>query len=129
MWLQVSDMKEERRILSRYECFRLSYYAIDRGSKLAGTIRDIGRKGLSFEYTPTDGSAPEPVAIDISLNKKPYIKGIACESVYDIQTLAYNGAFTGENLRRCGVRFQGVTENQSRRIEQMITNCKPYLQF
>ncbi len=122
-------MKEEKRQLSRFECFRLSYYAIDRGSKLVGTIRDIGRGGLSFEYTPTDGPASEPVTIDIeiSLNKKPYIKEIACETVYDIQTLASNGAFTGKNLRRRGVRFQDVTEDQKRRVEQMISNCKPNL--
>lgn len=86
-----------------------------------GPINDINRGGLGFNYLPS-ADKENPVSenshtIDIfDSNNSFYLPNIPCRLVYDADNNDQLTSMHNLTNRRCGVRFDQLTEEQEKQI-------------
>ncbi|UCF91472.1 MAG: hypothetical protein JSW39_24900 [Desulfobacterales bacterium] len=112
----------ERRRFNRYQIHDNGLHVFDHHSNLTGKIRNVGRQGLGFDYTPTLGRVSEPNLIDIigTLRHRFYILGIHCRKIFEITVLSEDRYFRGVSTRCCGLQFVNPTPEQRAQLEFMF---------
>jgi hypothetical protein len=90
-------------------------------------VRDIGEGGLRFEYPSGRFSEDWWTQIDILHAKtgRVLLAAAACRIVYDISNLAEDTAFTGADIRICGLNFTDLTAVQKRHLQQITERRQP----
>ncbi len=93
-----------------------------------GPIKDISRGGLGCSYLcPVDDEDPvaeSPQTVDILLSRDSfYISKIPCSPVYDERESNGQESFMPNFVnRRCGLKFDQVTEEQEKQINFFLEN-------
>lgn len=84
-----------------------------------GEIIDISLGGLSFRYLASGGPSNGSRRLNIFLTERGFcLDDVPFETVSDVRT--YQIPFTPVTMRRGGVQFEGLTENQTSRLEYFI---------
>lgn len=114
--------KLDRRKTSRQGPKSGATLAYDRKLYLVGKIISISETGLSFEYPGPAPRTPAALQLDIlnALTFLPHLTKIDCRTVYDITGLAEQQSFSGVAVRRCGVEFVNLDEEQRSDLYQLI---------
>ena len=114
--------KRERRKAKRRGPRSGATFAYDQSSYLVGKIISISETGLSFEYSGRDQRTSDTMQIDIlnSANVLPHLTKIECRMVYDITGLSERQSFSGAAVRRCGVEFLNLDEDQQSDILELM---------
>ena len=112
----------ERRKFKRFITDPQRVQALATANRERYSIRDISRGGLMLEYGPAFDISHETDSINITAmnDHRLVLSKIACETVYDIPTLAQNESFSG-NLRRLrGLKFTALTPDQLNDLNTLI---------
>lgn len=114
--------KRERRKSSRKGLIGGATLAYDRNSNLVGKIISLSQTGLSFEYAGPAQRTLDSMHIDIlnSTTYLPHLTEIGCRTVYDITDLVERQSFRGAAVRRCGLEFIGLSEEQHSDLLQLM---------
>jgi hypothetical protein len=101
------EMEIERRQFPRFSVAENTFAALRPHFNKLGTIKDISRGGLAFEYIALEARGGDESAIDIFLTGNGfYLSRIPCKVVYDTQMVKEEGAFQHLiEMRRCGIQF------------------------
>ena len=84
-----------------------------------GEIIDISLSGLSFRYLASGGPANGSRRLNIFLTEHGFcLDDLAFETVSDVGT--YEIPFTPVTMRRSGVQFEALTEDQTSGLEYFI---------
>jgi len=116
------DVKAEQRQHPRYRIRDMEFHVFSHGIQISGTLANISKGGLAFQFEPGPGKMTECRAIDI-LGPGPdrfYLSGIACRRIYDIGVLAEGRTFTGAECRLRGVQFTDLTDAQIQKLTDLI---------
>lgn len=115
-------MKEERRKHPRHTLNHHEVFILDRHSEKVAVLKDISFGGMQLRYLPDAFTNDQCALIDIVSGEKNQvlIAGLSCNMVYDFADLMQDGSFRGMDVRRCGVRFRGLTEDQKDRLHQIL---------
>ena len=116
---------KERRKYRRFLFKDAVFAACDRFPFGIGTLVDISRTGVCFEYSYFSGEDWGPldgfVKLDLFKHKPAMnVVGIECRVRYDTAVLWEDGVLSDYPLRRCGVQFGKLTRNQSSELDQFI---------
>jgi hypothetical protein len=108
-------MATERRKNRRYGMPVKSLKAVVVANRKRISVKDISMGGLMVEYVPDayDPIKTELIDVVAMADNQVYLPKIRCRTVYDILTLAENKAFSGEVIRRRGLKFVGLTKRQA----------------
>ena len=92
--------------------------------KIDGTLNNISKSGLAFQYTPIAGKKMDTNSINIFVKgtDRFYLSDIACRIIYDISTLDESQRFKGTERRQCGIKFVELKENQQNKLELLLKN-------
>ena len=115
-------VKAEQRKQPRYGIRKAGFNVYSHGIQITGRLVNISKGGLAFEFASGPGKAIDCRAIDI-LGPEPdrfYLPGVACLRIYDIGVLAEGRNFTGVETRRRGVQFTDLTDDQTRKLAELI---------
>ena len=89
------------------------------------SVNDISKGGLAIEYSPLADEPFETESIDIIAVGfgRIYLKKIACETVYDHQTLMHDNSFSGGVRRIRGLKFVELTKKQEDELDILLKRC------
>jgi len=115
-------VKAEQRQHPRYGIRDVEFNVFSHGTQISGRLINISRGGLAFQFVSGPMKAAECREIDIlgPASDRFYISGITCRRIYDIGVLAEGAKFSGAETRLRGVQFTGLTEEQSRKLTELI---------
>jgi hypothetical protein len=109
----------ERRTHKRFQVPIGVFVAFGPDHSRLGEIIDISTGGLSFRYLATEDPSSGSSTLDIFLTDRHfYLNDVPFDTVSDFGT--YQIPFVPVTMRRSGVRFGGLTNNQISRIEYFI---------
>ncbi len=88
-------------------------------------VKDVSKGGLSIEYSPVADEPFETESVEIiegdchgiSLSK------IACQTVYDIETLIHDRSFKGSAMRMRGLQFVELTKEKEDELVILMKRC------
>jgi hypothetical protein len=84
-------------------------------------ITDIGVGGVAFSYTGNPEVLNENLELEMILpDSTRFMEKLPCRTVSDAEIAA--GSDGGVRLRRCGVRFENLTDGQKDKINCFIEN-------
>ena len=115
-------MDVERRKFDRYPVSKRLFFVFNHDSTEMAEIRDIGKGGLKFEYSPVEQPQTPWKLIDIFSNtsKHAYILGIPCKLIYDIITLEEDNTFNGSPVRIAGLEFGRFDTKQNIKLDVLL---------
>jgi hypothetical protein len=118
-------MLEERRRFKRYAVRAGDVQVLVHPGPEFYPIRDISRRGLAIEYTPVPGKTLRSRTVDLVSRRRDrsVLKGLACRTVYDIETLMEGQSFRGGARRVRGLRFLFLTPAQEAQLGILIAQC------
>jgi hypothetical protein len=101
-----------------------AFAALGRGITLVGQINDISTCGLAFEHiSDINQHANKTGEIDIFLTGSNfYLADIPCIKVYDIPVHTGNVFAAPFITKRCGVKFEKLTDAQITELEYFLKN-------
>jgi hypothetical protein len=103
-----------RRRLKRHQVRAGVYALIDKDSSIMGEIREINRKGLSFNYHFDDKVVPVSSTIDIICLEDDFrLSGLPYRRIADLRIT--------KAVRRCSILFGNLTRVQSSQLKSFIT--------
>jgi hypothetical protein len=109
----------ERRTHKRFQVPIGVFVAFGPAHSRLGEIIDISIGGLSFRYLATEHPSSASSTLDIFLTDRDfYLNDVPFDTVSDFGT--YQVPFVPVTMRRSGVRFGGLTNNQISQIEYFI---------
>ncbi len=110
----------------RYVLIPNELYIYCQNSTTPWEVKDISMGGLSFEYSPIHGEKIKSEIIDIVGRncKKNELSGIPCSVIFDYFVLSVGQRFSGEKIRRRGVKFNQLTKKQAGSLEQLLDNLR-----
>jgi hypothetical protein len=109
----------ERRTHKRFQAPIGVFVAFGPDHSRLGEILDMSIGGLSFRYLATENPSSRPSTLDIFLNEGDFrLNDLSFETVSDFGT--HKIPFVSVTMRRRGVQFVGLTNNQTSRIEYFI---------
>ncbi|MBN2122743.1 MAG: hypothetical protein JW821_00480 [Deltaproteobacteria bacterium] len=89
---------------------------------MLGVVTDIGLDGLGFHYMAEERESIGPFDLDLFMRGAGYIlKQIPVEAVEDIG-LENDVAFSSVLMKRCEVRFLGLSDEHMSRLKDFIGN-------
>ena len=117
-------MKDERREFARNIPQKDEVQVFSHNPKIDGTLNNISKGGLAFQYTPIAGKKMDTNSINIFVKgtDRFYLFDIACRIIYDISTLDEGQRFKGTERRQCGINFVELKENQQNKLELLLEN-------
>lgn len=116
-----SNMNTERRQFRRFLADDRSFACLRPHFGKLGKIKDISRGGLAFEYIYSKGCEEESSAIDIFLSgDRFYLPKMPCRVVNDLQIGEDLTSISNFQVRRCGVKFGQLTEEQERKLKLFL---------
>ena len=108
---QHKRFKVEGRVFAYYETY----------SPRIAEIADIGKGGAAFSYTGIPEAVNQGLELEMILpDSTRFMEKLPCRTVSDAEVVS--GADGSPGKRRCGVRFEGLTEDQKARIDCFIDN-------
>ena len=115
-------VKAEQRQQPRYRIRDVEFHVFSHGIQESGPLVNISKGGLAFQFETGPGKMTECRAIDIlgPEAERFYLPGIACRLIYDIGVLAEGRTFTGAENRLRGVQFTSLTDEQTRKLTDLI---------
>jgi hypothetical protein len=115
-------VKAEQRQQARYRIRDVEFQVFSHGIQESGSLVNISKGGLAFQFETGPGKMTECRVIDIlgPEGKRFYLPGIACRLIYDIGVLAEGRTFTGAENRLRGVQFIGLIDEQNRKLTGLI---------
>lgn len=118
-------MNGERRAFRRYAVRAGEIQALVHPGPEFHSVRDIGKGGLAIAYTPVPGKTLQSRAVDLvsQVGDPLVLMGLACRTVYDIDTLAEGASFRGRPRRLRGLRFLALTPAQEAQLDTLIARC------
>jgi hypothetical protein len=116
------DVKIEQRQHPRYSIRDAEFRVFSHRTQMTGRLVNLGEGGLAFQFEPGTLKSTECRAIDIlgPGADRFYLPGIPCRSIYDIAVLVEGQSFSGNHTRMCGVHFLDLTEDQTRKLTDLI---------
>ena len=89
------------------------------------SAKDISKGGLAIEYCPVADEPFESESVDIIAvgYGRIYLKKIACETVYDHQTLMHDNSFSGGVRRIRDLKFVELTKEQEDELDTLLKSC------
>ena len=95
---------------------------MDRDAQMIAELKDISFGGMQVAYLTDSFVDDQCVLFDLVSDKNTtvLISCLSCDKVYDIADLMENGSFSGKDVRCCGLRFNGLTDDQKKRLHQII---------
>jgi len=123
---QSEELKEQRKH-KRFSPKDLAFVVSERFLYGVGTLVDISGGGVAFQYTHDSGDDKDLLKGSIKLDlfkSEPSrnVAGIDCNVVYDTAVPWKIGIFGNYRLRRCGVEFGQLAEDQLRELHSFITD-------
>jgi c-di-GMP-binding flagellar brake protein YcgR len=110
----------ENRKLERYGVRDGAMAVIGKNANVLGQIIDISRGGLSFRYMDNGMiEDQEDLLTILSTDQQFYLVNIPFQTVSDF-ALVNIPTFSSIIMRRRGVRFRDLDEEQARRLEEFI---------
>jgi len=112
----------ERRRHKRFQAQEGAFAVVRPESTKLGQIIDISQGGLAFRYTVTGARANGAFEVDIFLAGDGFcLEKIPIKTVSDLKVPKKfsNGSLP---MRRCGVQFGELTDNQIAQLEYFIQN-------
>lgn len=114
----------ERRQDPRYRPLDDTLEIFTHGQQLSGWIVDLGIGGVSFEYLP---GWVEDFDVDrIDIISRPsggvFLPGVRCRKVYDIRVDEAPCSYPQVSFRRCGLKYQELSETQKRKYKQLLAD-------
>ncbi|BBO85617.1 hypothetical protein DSCO28_61830 [Desulfosarcina ovata subsp. sediminis] len=115
-------MKTDRRQHRRFDTNPETVKTVIVSHRKQFSVRDISLGGMMVEYVPGTNERFDTLSIDViaTAHDQVYLRSISCRTVYDILALAENKAFSGETIRRRGLKFVGLTQNQIHTLKRII---------
>lgn len=112
--------KVERRKNRRFHLQNIAFAVLRDDVSKVGQIMDISMSGLSFHYIMAGGNADRSCELDILLAYHGMCtEKIQFETVSDIE-IENKSPFSPMLMRRCGVRFGELTDNQKSQLKDFI---------
>lgn len=110
----------DRRDYARF-AFNTDAFVILPFAPRRGRLINISEGGLAFHYTAGDGPSPrETVSLQIN-GAGVLLEDIRLITIYDFEVKATN-YFDVKPKRQSGARFEGLTPQQSAKLEHLIRN-------
>jgi hypothetical protein len=117
-------METEQRMSSRFLVQDNVIAAIRNGFARIGKVKNISTGGLSFEHIGDDFSNQEATLKNIILFISEFcLPKISCRVVYDIPVSLpdeYSTWIIHYKTRRCGVKFEALSEDQKTHLEIIL---------
>jgi len=117
-------MKHERRKFARYiiRADELKVFSSD--LKIVGSVQDLSKGGLAFQYTPITGRKAETKNINIVAKDKDqvFLVHVDCRTIYDLPVLEQGAGFKGAERRQRGIKFLRLTESQQNQLHLLLNN-------
>ena len=112
------ERRKDRRFKLKDPAFAIMYYSPTR----IGQITDISRSGLTVRYVKNGEDSNELNGLDICKSDfRFYIDNIKAKAISDLEII--DKTFIGsEEKRRCGIKFEGLSNNQLSQLENFIQN-------
>ncbi len=117
-------METERRKFTRFLAQDTAFAVLRPHFTKLGKIKDISEGGLAFEYIAYEGQKEDSSGIDIFLSGNGFYLGrIPCKIRYDIKiSERYQTSTDHMEMRRCGLQFGELTEEQAAQLEFFLKN-------
>jgi hypothetical protein len=111
----------DRRKHQRFKAREGSFAALQ-PSQAVGEITNISKDGLAVHYALYDrvSEASSEVMIFFATDRFQ-LKKIPCKTISDFQ-IEESQPFSSISMRRCGLQFGGLTEEQKSQLEYFIDN-------
>jgi len=115
-------MDVERRKFDRHPISKHLFFVFNHSSTEMAEIKDIGKGGLKFEYSPVEQPKTPWNLIDIfsKTSQKIHILGIPCKLIYDIITLEEDHTFNGSPVRIAGLEFSRLDKEQNKKLDALL---------
>ena len=112
----------EKRQFERYSVQEGAIALIGNPMTMMGSIIDVSRGGLSFQYLTNHNTPNSFTELGILISGKAfYLDKIKYETVSDTEMLD-GGVGDLFPLRRCGVKFEQLTGEQKDKLDQFINS-------
>jgi len=111
----------ERRKYGRSQVPEGVFVSFIPGDSRLGEVLDISMSGLSFRYLATEESPVGSGRLNLFLSEYDFsLKAVPFETIWDLSS--HNIPFIPITMRRSGVEFRNLTQDQISRIEYFIHN-------
>ena len=113
-------MDAERRRKARLRPKSLTFVAVRPEFARLGKLLDISKGGLCFQYMSEEDQKGDGtlLKVDVFISQNGYyLPRVPCRVIYDTKIKKGMISTTGLKLRRCGLKFEGLTEEQADQIE------------
>jgi hypothetical protein len=123
--MESSDERRERRKYQRYLPGDFAFAVCESPLYCIGTLLDISAGGISFQYahesTERWDSLKGSIMLDL-IKSKPsrIVTRVECKVVYDTVVPWKIGVFRHYHLRRCGVQFGELSQDQFSVLDHFI---------
>lgn len=118
----VSQRHMERRRHQRFQAEDGAMVTLHHYASLVGRIIDISKGGLAFRYMDTDERPRGSFQMDILVEKAGFLlEKVPAKTISDLE-LPKEFSYSPTTMRRQGVRFGDLTENQKSKLEFFIRN-------
>ena len=112
----------ERRGHKRFEVKEGAFASLKGPVSKLGQITDISRGGLAFRYIDTGVRPARLFDLEISLTDNTFrLKEVSCKSISDSE-ITNEFHFSSITMRRLGVQFEKLTQDQNSQLEYFIQN-------
>lgn len=112
----------DKRKHRRFRMQDIAFAVLRNHVRKVGQIMDISLGGLSFHYIVNGEDPDKSLELDILLAYQGIsMKKVQFKTISDIQ-IANKSPFSPLLMRRCGVKFGGLTDNQKSQLKDFIRN-------
>ena len=115
-------MKHERRKFARYIIRADELKVFSNDLKIVGSVRDLSKGGLAFQYTPITGRKAETKDINIVAKDRVFLVYVDCRTIYDLPVPEQGAGFKGAERRQRGIKFLRLTESRQNQLHLLLNN-------
>ncbi len=117
-------METERTKLTRFFAQDTAFAVLRPDFTKIGKIKGISRDGLAFEYIAYEGQQKDASEMDIFLSEEGglHLFQIPCKIIHDFKVDDFPTSTQGAEIRRCGVQFGELTQEQAAQLDFFLKN-------
>lgn len=115
-------MQVERKQFDRYLPKPDALHIVVHNDKMPWEVMDIGKGGISFQYSPDPGEEIESGLISILSNDCNHrdVTNIPCGLIYDHVVVSESRMAHSKEKRRRGLKFIELTETQTKSLDLLL---------
>lgn len=114
-----SKGRVEHRKHKRFQIPKGSFAALGPDCTKVGPVVDMSMRGLGFRYVGSE-EPPKGSYVDIFLSEGDFYLGkVPIKTISDVEVVD-KAPSSSTTLRRCGVKFGTLTQNQKAQLERFI---------